>query len=704
MRVAFDHAVRVLVLFLVVGTAGRVFADPVTRSTLGWMINGIVSEVARAGDVAYVGGSFRTVSPSTNLLFHTAAFSTTSAVPVLPRLDLNGRLRAVVAAPGIGWIIGGEFTQVDGSTRERIAMLEFDGTLSAALNVPVNGTVRALAVSNGVLYVAGGFSMVGGQPRDGLAAIDPVFGTVLAAFSPGVTGGDVYDLLVDGTTVFISGDFTTVAGASRPAIAAVNANTGALLNGFNAVADGRVVRMLKSGSQLVVAGDFHTMGALPRRGVAKIDASTGQGIAAFNAQMTTDVSALASNATTVFVGGDFSSAGGASRERIAALDLTTGGATAWNPGANGTVDALSLTGSTLFAGGAFETIGGTDRLYLAALDATASASIVQSWNPSMNDGVDFVAADAAGMVFVGGDFTGFGAVRRDNLAAIDLQSGELLPWNPGTNGWVRALDIHASTVFIGGDFTTIAGVTRGRIAAINGVTGFATAWNPNANAPVKGIMVSGTTVYFVGEFTGVGQGGASVFRGRGAAVDVDGTVRPWNPAADNVIETVFVDGAAAYLAGQFQMLGGQSRMRLGAVNGTTAAVFAGFAPNVNDTIYRIDVEDGRVYFGGAFQMVNGSSRHHAAAVLGVGIGTPGAPGTLLNWQPDVSGPIYDLDVVGPDVYLAGGFGTVDGESRPGIAVVGSDPANDVLRPWKPSTYQSTFTPNRIRRGGMIVVG
>ena len=50
-------------------------ADPVTRSTLGWAVNGIVSEVARAGDVAFVGGSFGTVAPSENQVFGVAAFA-----------------------------------------------------------------------------------------------------------------------------------------------------------------------------------------------------------------------------------------------------------------------------------------------------------------------------------------------------------------------------------------------------------------------------------------------------------------------------------------------------------------------------------------------------------------------------------------------------------------------------------------------------
>src|SRR5688500_11213206 len=108
---------QTVVVLAAFSTATRVAADPLPASTLGWMINGIVSEVARAGDIAYVGGSFRTVSPSANLVLRSATFSTTAAVAVLPRLDLNGALRAVVALPGGGWMIGGDFTQVNGSGR-----------------------------------------------------------------------------------------------------------------------------------------------------------------------------------------------------------------------------------------------------------------------------------------------------------------------------------------------------------------------------------------------------------------------------------------------------------------------------------------------------------------------------------------------------------------------------------------------------------
>lgn len=657
-------------------------ADPVVESTLGWMINGVVSEVARAGDVAYVGGSFHTVAPRANLVFHNATFSLTSAVPVLPRLDLNGALRAVAAVPGGGWMIGGEFTQVDGLARGRLARLAADGSVVSTFAISANARVRSIAVAGNIAYVGGDFSMIGGAARARLAAIDLTTGAVVPGFAPLITGAGVYDIAPGGATIYVGGDFSQVDGIARPFLAAVNAATGSPHAAFDAQADGPVVKVLKIGSQVVAAGDFQSLGGLTRRGLAKVDETTGAGIAAFNANMATGVSALAGGPAALYVGGSFSSAGGASRQNLAALDVTTGAANAWNPGATGAVAGLGLLGTTLVAAGSFESVGGIERLYVAAFDTASASNPVRTWNPALNEDAGFVAVDAAGYVFVGGSFTAFGAVRRDNLAAIDLRNGELLPWNPGTNGWVRALDVHGTTVFIGGDFTSIAGVSRGRIAAIDALSGAASGWNPNANGPVKSMMVSADTVYFVGQFTSIGSGGAAASRGRGAAVAVDGTVRPWNPAANATIETLFVDAAATYVGGSFQTLGGQPRVRLGAVDSITGVPLSGFTPSVNDTIYRLDVQDGRVYFGGIFQSVNGTSRNRAAAVQGASGGA--AAGTLLGWNPDVGGPIYDLDVTGADVYLAGGFGSVDGSSRPGMAIVAADPGSPALRAWKPT--------------------
>ncbi len=671
-------------LALVAGIAVPSHADPVTTSTLGWAVNGIVSEVARSGNIAYVGGSFGSVAPSANLVFGFAAFRADSATPVLPRLDLNGRVRAVVALPGGGWIVGGEFTQVNGVGRGRLVKLRADGTVDAAFTASANGSVWALAAAGGTVYVGGEFTSVNSTTRNRLARIDAATGALDATFVPSMTGGSspsVCALLVSGTRVIVGGTFTTASGTAHQNLAAVDATSGAFVAAFTGEADGRVAALTVAGTDLVAAGEFDNIGGLARRGVARLDTTTGAAAAAFNAQSSARVNSVVVSGATLFVGGPFSQIGGTSRSRLAQLDATTGAATTWNPGANAEVEQLGLFGTALIAAGHFTQIGGGERLRLAALSTTGTTDVALSWNPSLENSADMLHVDAAGFVFAGGSFNYFGAVPRENLAAIDLATGGLLNWNPGANGWVRALDISGTTVFIGGDFLTIAGADRHYVAALDGVTGVASSWNPRPDNIVKGLQVLGSTVYFVGEFTHVG---VTTARGRGAAASLDGTVLPWNPAADDTIETLFAVGNRVYLGGNFTLAGGASRALLAAVDSTVGTAETSFAPSVSGSsasVIRVDVLGDSVFFGGRFSMVNGSTRNNAAAVKAA----PGAmdDGVLLGWNPDVSGPVYDIDAFDDDVYLVGGFGAVGGSSRPGIAMVDALPAGGALRAWKP---------------------
>ena len=681
MAQSWQHPVRGLLgILLTLAAAAATAADPLTTSTLGWAINGIVSEVARAGNVAYVGGSFGTVAPSPNLVYGFTTFAADSAVPVLPRLDVNNRVRTVVALPGGGWLIGGDFTQINGVTRSRLARLLASGDVDSTFAVSANGSVWTMAVDGTRVFIGGSFTQVGTSTRRGLAALDATTGALDAAWTPAAEGGatSVRALAVSGGTVYVGGAFATMNGVSQANLAAVNTTTGASVVGFTGTADGRVNALAVNGTSLFAGGEFFSAGGASRRGVARLSAATGLAETAFNANGNGSVSAMAVSGTTLFVAGSFGQMGGQDREHIAQLDVTSGGATTWNPGADGDVEDLALAGTALIVAGHFHHTGGAERLNLAALDTTRTTDIALPWNPSLNSSADFVHVDAAGHVFVSGDFNFFGAVLRENLAAIDLLTGELLPWNPGANGWIRALDVQGNTVYVGGDFSTIGGVSRSRIAALDAVTGVVSAWTANPNARVNGLAVADTAVYFVGEFSQIKD---STSRGRGAAVATDGTVLPWNPAANSTIESLSVDGTRVYVGGEFTTLGGVPHERLGAVDATTGAQVSAFTPSVSGPIYRVDAQDGLVFFGGDFDMVSGSTRHNAAAVKAA----PGLPddGALQGWNPDVGGPIYDIDAFGANVYLAGGFGSVGGASRPGIAMVDALPAGGALRGWRP---------------------
>ena len=66
-----------------------------------------------------------------------------------------------------------------------------------------------------------------------------------------------------------------------------------------------------------------------------------------------------------------------------------------------------------------------------------------------------LAASADGRtIYVGGDFNQVNSTSRNRIAALDAQTGELLPFNPGANGRVDAIAVNGNTIYFGGDFTT----------------------------------------------------------------------------------------------------------------------------------------------------------------------------------------------------------------------------------------------------------
>jgi energy-converting hydrogenase Eha subunit B len=232
-----------------------------------------------------------------------------------------------------------------------------------------------------------------------------------------------------------------------------------------------------------------------------------------------------------YTGGVFDSIHSVARNNIAALDATTGKALPWNPNAgynsnqSACILALAVSGTTVYAGGIFNTIGGQSRNNIAALDMTTGNAT--TWNPNANGRVQSIAVNGT-TVYAGGTFDSIGGKKRNNIAALDATTGNATSWNPNADDNVNTLDVSGSTVYAVGGFTTIGGQSRNYIAALDVTTGNATAWNPNAEGPLYSFVVNGTTVYAGGVFYSIG--GQS--RGFIAALDTaTGNALAWNPNA-----------------------------------------------------------------------------------------------------------------------------------------------------------------------------
>jgi hypothetical protein len=320
----------------------------------------------------------------------------------------NGRVNAVTYLGGTIYL-GGSFTQVNGTTRNRLAACDAATGNLLGWNPNANGVVRALATSPAGtrIYAGGDFTAVGGAARARVAALSPSSGAAFG-WSPYVNDSvKAVTTSNSGSTVYVGGDFSSAEGAGRRRLAAFNATSGnisttfkpAVSNGTGNFATVLAMDVSPDNSTLYFSGDFALVNGHSRRNAAAV--STGIAtLRAWSPASSADVAGdilLSPSGRTVFVAGR--STGG----YVQAYGPTAGGSPGFNVGTNGDVEALAMVSSTLYVGGHFTTVGGAGRGHLAALSASGG---LLSWAPTAN-GVfgAFDAAITSSRVAFGGEFT-----------------------------------------------------------------------------------------------------------------------------------------------------------------------------------------------------------------------------------------------------------------------------------------------------------
>jgi trimeric autotransporter adhesin len=335
----------------------------------------------------------------------------------------NGRVNAVAYLGGTLYL-GGSFTQVNNTTRNRLAAC--NATTGALLpwNPSANNVVRALKVSPAGtrVYVGGDFSTVGGAVRSRVAALSPTSGAAFG-WSPYVND-QVKSITTSnsGSTVYVGGDFDSAEGAGRRHLAAFNATSGNLTSLKPTISNG--------------TGNFATVLAM-------------------------DVSA---DGNTLYFAGDFALVNGSSRRNAAAVSSGIGTLRAWSPASTAGTTAdltVSASGNTVFVGG--RASGG----YVQAYGPNAGGTPV--WNVGTNGDVEALAVSSS-ILYVGGHFTSVGGGARGHLAALRTSGGSIHPWNPGANGVFGAFGaaITSSRVAFGGEFTVVNGQAHSGVVQFSG--------------------------------------------------------------------------------------------------------------------------------------------------------------------------------------------------------------------------------------------
>jgi trimeric autotransporter adhesin len=497
--------------------------DGANWSALGSGLSGPVNALVYVNDQLYAGGSFLSAGGLTanqiarwnGTNWSTLGGGITSGYAYVLSLaaGTNGEL-----------FVGGYFDQANHLPANRIA--RWDGTNWAGLGAGLGGAypyAYTLATQGATLFVGGSFDTAGGAGASRVARWDA---TQWQPLVPGQStrpdnfvNGTINALVVVDGDVYVGGAFTRAGTVIATNIARWNGLTwssvGGGLTGLNYSA---VDAMAISGGDLYVGGSFSRAGNIAANNASRWNLAS-KTWTALGGGVNGTVNAIAVGLDgLVYVGGSFSSAGGVSAPNVACWNPTN---TVWSALAGGvnTVNGfyptvvnaiLAHPNGDIYVGGSFNRAGG-----LVANGVARWSNL--AWNPlgagvtSPNyypTAVEAIALGSDGTIYVGGQFTSAGGIRSTNVARWNTND----TWSALGSGLgvtydsVSALAANGTNLFAGGSFHSSGNLPVANIARWNGMS-----WQTMGSGITGGVYphvgalaAVGTDLYAAGEFTTAG--------------------------------------------------------------------------------------------------------------------------------------------------------------------------------------------------------
>jgi uncharacterized delta-60 repeat protein len=320
-------------------------------------------------------------------------------------------------------IIGGQFTSYNGVARNGIARLNTDGSLDTTFNVGTGivnlansnpAVVITTAIqSDGKIIIGGQFTSYNGISRNGIARLN-TDGSIDTTFNVGSGISNIvnnttilYSTLIqsDGK-IIIGGQFTSYNGISRKSIARLNTDgsldatfdPGSGTDGNNGNSEIYTMALQNDG-KIIIGGHFTSINGIARVGIARINSDgsidptfdPGTGVlGVYNSCTSPSLPGrmLIQNDGKIIIGGQFTCYNGIARKSVARLN------------SDGSLDATFDPGSGT---------GGYNG----------------------NSGINTMALQSDGKIIIGGQFTTYNGIARNNLARIN--GGNILSNNTYAN-------------------------------------------------------------------------------------------------------------------------------------------------------------------------------------------------------------------------------------------------------------------------------
>ncbi|MDD4290046.1 MAG: delta-60 repeat domain-containing protein [Patescibacteria group bacterium] len=357
-------------------------------------------------------------------------------------------------------IIGGDFSTYNGTSRNRIARLNSDGSLDTSFNPGsgLNNMIRSMCEQqDGKIIIGGDFTTYNGTSRNRIARLNSD-GSLDASFNIG-NGVDnsIYNCSIqpDGKIIIV-GDFTKYNDTGRGGIARLNSD-GSLDTSFNPGSGARYSvysSAIQQDGKIIIGGDFSTYNGTSRNRIARLN-SDGSLDTSFNPGSGADrfIRFLTiGSGGKIIIGGDFTTYNGTSSNRIARLNSDGSLDTSFNPGSGADYAIYSIyrqQDNKLIINGYFSTYNGTSRNHIARLNS--DGSLDTSFNPNLgaDSAIFFSKLDLDGGVIIVGKFTMYNGQMRNYIARLNWDASldnsfnkqNLSFWTRGS--WVKSRDTSA---------------------------------------------------------------------------------------------------------------------------------------------------------------------------------------------------------------------------------------------------------------------
>ena len=603
----------------------------------------VLSIVLQSDGKVLIGGAFTTVNGATRYRIarlNTGGSLDNSFIPVV-----NSNVRGIAFQTNNSTIlIGGDFTTVNSTTHNRIARLNLDGTLDTTSDpgTGANNIVYSVVLQpDGKMLIGGAFTTINGTSRNRIARLNADCSLDIS-FNPGTGANNTVRsvaLQPDGK-VLMGGDFTTTDGVPRSRIARLNADgspdyTFDLGSGANSTVYSVV---FQADDKVLIGGAFTMVNDFPRGYVARLN-SNGSVDGDFIPDTSPNgtIRSVAVQCGRLLIGGEFTGVHGTSRNRIARLnaDGSLDGSFNPGPGANNTVYAVVCqSDGKVIIGGDFTTIAGITRNRIARLNIDGSLDTIFNPGTGASSSVLTIALQADSRVLIGGVFGAINGATRYRIARLNADGSLDNDFVPNVNNYVRTIVVETDGhILIGGDFTTVNGTTRNRVARLNPDGTLDTTFDPGAGASSSVYSLAlqrNGKVIIGGYFTTVN----SVARNRIARLNFDGSFDPtFDPGtgANSYVYAVAVEwNDKVVIGGAFTTFNSASRnciCRLN-VDGSLDGTFI-VGAGANGTVYCVTLPvAGQVLAGGDFDTFAGYPRSFLVRLFG-----DPAPMPLLTIEP-----------------------------------------------------------------------